>query len=119
MIQSAKETIDLYILAWNTQDPDKISDAFAKCWADDAIYTDPNYALVKGVDGISQLAIGSLEKIPGRTFHVLIEPDYHHNNGLYTWGADLPGIGSRQGVEYFELNDEYMITRIVSFFPPL
>jgi hypothetical protein len=118
MITSVEEMIEQYVGAWNGEGLDEFKAAFAECWAADATYTDPNYELVAGVDGIAGLAQGSLEKFPGRKFHVLKSPDYHHNAGRYTWSVDLPDE-SREGFDYFEFNQAYKITRIVSFFSPL
>ncbi|ANI89704.1 isomerase [Arachidicoccus ginsenosidimutans] len=115
MIASIEEMIEQYVAAWNKQNFEDYKAAFAKCWAEDATYTDPNNALVKGVEGITELAATSLEKSPHRVFHVLTQPDYHHNVGRYTWKVDLPE-GSKEGFDYFEFNEEHKLTRIVSFF---
>lgn len=118
MIPSVEEMIKQYVAAWNEKGLAEFKAAFAPCWAADATYTDPNFALVKGVDGIAELANTSLEKIPVRKFHVLASPDYHHNAGRYTWKVDLPEE-TKEGFDYFEFNEENQITRLVSFFGPL
>lgn len=115
---SIEETIEIYVAAWNEKGLAEYKTAFARCWAPDAIYTDPNFALVKGLDGIAELADKSLDLFPTRTFYVLTTPDYHHKVGRYTWKVVLPEE-TREGFDYFEFNDENMITRIVSFFGPL
>lgn len=74
MIPSVEEMIKQYVAAWNEKGLAEFKAAFAACWAADATYTDPNFALVKGVDGIAELANTSLEKIPVRKFHVLASP---------------------------------------------
>jgi hypothetical protein len=118
MIPSIEEMINQYIAAWNETGLDAFNAAFDKCWAADATYTDPNFALIKGVDGIAGLAHSSREKVPSRTFFILALPDYHHNSGCYTWKVDLPG-GIREGFDYFEFNEEHKLTRVVGFFGPL
>ncbi len=110
--------INEYVESWNGNNLEDFKTAFAKCWATDATYTDPNFDLVTGVNGIADLAQYSLEKIPTRKFHVLTKPDYHHYVGRYTWTVDLPEE-TREGFDYFEFNEDYQITRIVSFFGPL
>lgn len=115
MIQSVEAMIKDYVAAWNNNDLEEFKAAFSKCWAPDAIYTDPDYALVAGVDGISALAQFSLEKIPGRKFHVLTQPEHHHTVGRYTWKVDLPDGSSKEGFDFFEFNDQYQVTRIVTF----
>ena len=118
MIHTVEEMINKYVAAWNNSGPEEFKKAFAEVWATNATYTDPDFDL-EGVDGISGLAQASLEKFPGRVFYVVIPPGSHHNTCLYTWGGDIPGIGSRQGQDYIEFNSEYKITRLVSFFKPL
>lgn len=115
MITSVEQMIERYVTAWNEQNLEAYKAAFAECWADTATYTDPNFELVKGVDGIAELALYSLQKIPGRTFKVLTQPDYHHNVGRYNWQVALPD-GTKDGFDYFEFNSRFKITRIVSFF---
>jgi hypothetical protein len=115
MIHSVEEMITKYVAAWNNKDLEAFNTAFAECWAPEATYTDPNYALIKGVDGIAGLANTSLEKIPIRTFNVITTPDYHHNVGRYNWNVVLPEA-TKEGFDYFEFNEQFQITRLVSFF---
>jgi hypothetical protein len=84
MKTSPEETIKQYVVSWNVQGEDEIKAAFAKCWAAGAIYTDPNYENVTGVDGIAALCVGSHQLAPGRIFHVHTLPEHHHNVALYT-----------------------------------
>jgi hypothetical protein len=115
MITSVEEMIEQYVSSWNEGNLDDFKAAFARCWAADATYTDPNFELVKGVDGIADLAQFSLEKLPIRKFAVLTQPEYHHNVGRYNWKVDFPGE-TKEGFDYFEFNGENKLTRIVSFF---
>ncbi len=115
MISSVEEMIEHYVQAWNNTSLDEFKAAFAECWAADATYTDPDYALVKGVDGIADLAQISLEKLPARKFEVKVLPDHHHQVGRYTWQVILPDQ-TREGYDYFEFSNEFKITRLVSFF---
>jgi len=115
MIQSVEEMIEKYVQSWNNNNLEEFKAAFAECWAADATYTDPEFELVKGVDGIADLAQVSLERLPDRKFSVFTKPEHHHNVGRYNWSVNLPD-GTKQGFDYFEFNKEYKITRIVSFF---
>ncbi|GAA3988456.1 nuclear transport factor 2 family protein [Mucilaginibacter dorajii] len=119
MKTSPEETIKQYVASWNVKGAEAIKAAFAKCWAADATYTDPNYENVSGVDGISALCVGSHEIAPGRIFHVHTLPDHHHNVALYTWTVDIPGKETKGGTDYIEFDAEGKIARLVSFFPPL
>lgn len=114
MIRSVEEMIEKYVAAWNKKEAGEFKAAFAECWAEDAMYTDPNYELVKGLEGITELAIGSLKVLPVRTFYIATKPEYHHNVGRYYWKVDLPKE-TKGGFDYFEFNDEFKITRLVTF----
>lgn len=114
MIQSVEEMIEKYVNAWNNKTLAEYTAAFAECWAEDATYTDPNFE-VKGIDGIAELANVSLPNAPLRKFSVFTQPEYHHKVGRYNWQVELPDE-TKGGFDYFEFNDEYKITRIVSFF---
>ena len=118
MITSVETMIRHYVAAWNGKSLEEFKTAFADCWAADATYTDPNFELVKGVEGLATLAHESLERAPVRMFHVLALPDVHHHVGRYTWRVELPDQ-TKEGFDYFEFNDDYKITRLVSFFGPL
>ena len=107
--------IEKYVSSWNGGNLAEFKAAFAECWAGKATYTDPNFELVKGIDGISGLAQSSLEKVPGRKFSVFTLPEYHHKVGRYNWQIVTPDY-TKEGFDYFEFNAEYKITRIVSFF---
>jgi hypothetical protein len=115
MIHSVEEMINKYVASWNNKGLEEFTVAFAECWAPEATYTDPNFPLVKGVDGIAGLAQISLERLPIRTFNVIIAPDYHHNVGRYNWNVVLP-TETKEGFDYFEFNEQFQITRLVSFF---
>ncbi|TDQ08897.1 hypothetical protein ATK78_3418 [Pedobacter metabolipauper] len=115
---SVEEMIEQYVAAWNGKELEEFKTDFAKCWAHDATYTDPNYNGITGVNGLAELAYGSLEIIPVRAFYILTSPDYHHNVGRYTWKVVLPEE-TKEGFDYFEFNDNNQITRLVSFFGPL
>ena len=116
MIPTVEETISQYVAAWNLKGYDEMKAGFAKCWAIDGNYTDPSYALVEGLEGITKLAHDSYEQLPVRTFSVLTQPQHHHNAGSYRWGVEKPEGESGAGLDYFEFNDENKITRLVSFF---
>ena len=119
MKRSAQETIELYVNSWNNTTTDATRAAFAECWAADAKYTDPNFECIEAVDGIPHLSGVSEERLPGRKFHIVTPPQYHHGACFYTWGVYIPGQDERQGVDYVEFNDEMKISRLVSFFKPL
>ncbi|OMP76360.1 nuclear transport factor 2 family protein [[Flexibacter] sp. ATCC 35208] len=115
MIPSVETMIEQYVNTWNATHLDAYKTGFTSCWAPDAIYTDPNHAHIQGVDALADLAQTSWNKVPGRIFNILKRPVFHHNSGRYYWTVALPE-GPRQGLDYFEFNDQFQITRLVSFF---
>jgi hypothetical protein len=118
MINTVEGVIEQYVSAWNEQGLENYLAAFALCWSEDAIYNDPNFFQVSGLQALAELAQSSLSVMPVRKFAVLTTPDHHHNVGRYTWKVDLPEE-TKEGFDYFEFNDDYKITRLVSFFGPL
>lgn len=118
MISSVEEMIAKYVAAWNEKTLEDYKTSFAECWAADATYIDPNFENIIGVNGIAGLAFASLDSIPVRTFNIINMPNYHHNVGRYAWNVILPEE-TKEGFDYFEFNEDYQITRLVSFFGPL
>ncbi len=114
MNKSVQEMISRYVSAWNEQDLTSYKDEFEKCWAEDAVYLDP-YGEYKGVDELANFAFKSLEIVPQRKFSIFEEPEYHHGSGRYAWKVEIEGQ-SNVGYDYFEYNDNFKITRLVSFF---
>jgi hypothetical protein len=118
MITTVAQMITQYVESWNGAGLSEFKAGFAQCWDENAMYTDPDFERISGVNELAELAQKSLELYPGRIFHILAMPDHHHNVGRYAWMVDLPGE-TREGFDYFEFNEAFKITRIVSFFGPL
>ncbi|MDV6168480.1 nuclear transport factor 2 family protein [Flavobacterium sp. DG1-102-2] len=115
MIQSVEQMITTYVEAWNNNNLEEFRVAFAECWAENATYVDPRTDPISGVEAIANLAVYSLELSPTRKFSILTQPDHHHNVGRYTWQVHLPE-GNKEGFDCFEFNEEFKITKIISFF---
>jgi len=107
--------IGQYVSAWNENNLEAYNKEFKKCWADDAVYTDPYSEHISGVEGLAGFAQKSLEIIPTRKFSILEEPEHHHGFGRYAWSVAFSGQ-TNTGYDYFEFNAEFKITRLVSFF---
>lgn len=118
MITSAEQMIRQYVAAWNEQDLEAYTRGFSEIWTDEATYTDPDNVGITGVKGLAKLAADSLPKAPTRFFSVEVEPDCHHGYGWYTWRVEVSGR-TKLGVDFFEYNEAFKITRLVSFFKPL
>jgi hypothetical protein len=115
MITSVEEMIAQYVSAWNETTLEGYQREFAKCYAADAVYTDPYSEHITGVDGIVDFAYKSLAIVPERIFTVAEQPAYHHHVGKYIWKVEAPAV-TNTGYDYFEFNDQFQITRLVSFF---
>ncbi|QES88335.1 nuclear transport factor 2 family protein [Rhizosphaericola mali] len=116
MNTNVQKMIHDYVNAWNENNLKDFKNAFSKIWNEEATYIDPQIDNIKGVDAIAQLAMSSLEKFPGRRFEVLTEPDTHHNVGRYNWKAIFSDGNTVEGFDCFEFDNQYKITKIVSFF---
>lgn len=114
MNTSVEEMIGQYLSAWNENSLESYRKEFGKCWAPDAVYLDP-YGEYKGLDGLSGFAHKSLDITPDRKFSIFEKPEHHHQSGRYAWKAEAGGLTS-VGYDYFEFNDNFEITRLVSFF---
>lgn len=112
-----KETINRYCSAWNEPTAEAIKQGFIACCSPDLVYTDRQTPAVNGIDALVALAVESYEKVPGRIFSVVTEPEYFSGHCYYTWGINIPGTGLLTGRDYVEYNEAGLITRIVGFLP--
>ncbi|NMH28556.1 nuclear transport factor 2 family protein [Flavobacterium silvaticum] len=114
MSTSVKGMIDQYILAWNQKSLGNYAAGFSKCWAKNGQYADP-YGTYDGLDAIVNFASKSGEIVPERVFSILEEPEFHNHYGRYAWKVALPD-GQNTGYDYFEFDENFRITKLVSFF---
>ncbi len=115
MKQTIEESLQHYITGWNEQERPDIIAAFEKCLTAGCTYNDKNTPLINGLQGIADLAVQSLEKMPGRAFSRISEVDHFDNKGRYYWRVSFTNVGSRDCMDYIEFNDDNMISRIVGF----
>ena len=115
-MHTVEEMITQYVNAWNEDELNKFKTAFAKCLSSDMTYTDPQNELINGLNGLSELAEASLKNAPGRKFKVVNAPIFHHRTASYVWQMQLPAK-SLEGLDYIEYNENFKITKLVSFFP--
>lgn len=115
-IKKIEETMLTYTSAWNETERSNILDKIRKCWAPEGTYTDKLTDTITGQNAIVELIVSSYGQMGPRTFKVLGEPDAHHQSGRFSWLAIRPEGYPIQGMDYFEFNEEYRITRIVGFF---
>ena len=114
MSTKVQRMIHDYVAAWNQTNQNDLKIAFSKVWSESATCTDPSFE-VTGVDALVNVAIGSLEKFPGRKFEVLTEPEIHHSVGRYNWRVTFADGTYRDGIDCFEFDKNFFITRIITF----
>lgn len=118
-MENMKETIERYTAAWNEKTAADVKAAFAQILAEGFSYQDKNTPLVTGIDAFVDLVMSSHEKVPGRTFSLLAEPEYFNHHCYYSWSINIPGHGEFTGNDYAEYNDENKLVKIVGFVPNL
>lgn len=124
-MKNIKETIDCYLSAWNGKTAEAVQAEFLKCCAPEITYTDRNAStytddpthLVKGINEFTALVMDSHTKVPGRTFSILTVPQYFEGHCHYSWGLHIPGKEVLIGWDYFQYNEQNLITKIVGFLP--
>ncbi len=84
---------------------------------DAGTYTEDQSPLIKGIDQLTALVMGSHAKMPGRTFSLLTTPQYFDGHCHYSWGLHMPGIDVMAGWDYIQYNEEHLITKIIGFLP--
>jgi len=110
-----ERNISLYVAAWNEEGLDNIKFALTPFWTDESTYTDDQTPTVTGIDAMANLMLKSYEMLPGRRFSQITHPDIHNNMGRYTWMLHRPDKTTSAGMDFFELNNNGYITRIVGF----
>ena len=114
MKAQVQKMIHDYVEAWNQDSLAGLKTAFSKVWSETATCTDPSFEAT-GVDALAAIALGSLEKFPGRKFEVITQPEFHHNVGRYNWCVIFADGTSKDGTDCFEFNEDFFITRIITF----
>ncbi|MFG2002521.1 nuclear transport factor 2 family protein [Spirillospora sp. NPDC048911] len=111
------ELVHRYLAVWNERDAARRADLMASALTEDSIYSDPDYA---GLRGHGELA-AAIEKAQGQfgamvfTLGTLI--NVHHDKALFSWRLGPAGAGSpvATGYDYAEFADG-RISRIIGFF---
>ena len=114
-----KVTVERYTSAWNKTTAAEVKNSLTKVLADEITYQDRQTPLVTGIDAFVDLVMSSHEKVPGRTFALLSEPEYFGQHCYYSWSINIPGKGEFTGRDYVEYNDENKMTKIIGFVPNL
>jgi hypothetical protein len=116
MTQSVEEMINLYLQAWNYEKPEQYEPGFALCWDETGTYSDPNFPLIKGVQGMAEAAISALQKIGPRIFSIVRPVQAHSNTCFYVWKASFPDGHEVIGYDYIEYSAKFKIKRLMSYY---
>ena len=109
-----------YVTAWNEPDAAARLNILNGCWADDAVYVDPNVEL-KGRtalrDHITKVQAGR----PGARIEIMSGVDLHHNVVRFLWRLVRAGGSTGDvSIDFGEVDASGRLTKIVGFFgePP-
>jgi len=105
-----------YVAAWNGPDAAERAKLLERCWADDAVYVDPNVEL-KGrsalCDHISKVQSGR----PGARIDVMSGIDLHHNVVRFLWRlVRADGSAGDISIDFGEVDASGRLTKIAGFF---
>ena len=117
--KNVETSVSLYLDGWNAKTAADVKEKFMQCLAPDVTYTDTNTPKLTGIDRIVDLVMQSYDKVPGRSFDLPATPEFFANQGRYRWVINIPGQGAHDGMDFFEYNDDNLITRLVGFLTPL
>ena len=105
-----------YVAAWNEPDAAARLSILSGCWADDAVYVDPNVEL-KGrtalVQHISKVQSGR----PGARIEVMSGIALHHNVLRFLWRLKrADGNAGDISIDFGEVDANGKLTKIAGFF---
>lgn len=116
-MKNITEIVQRYVSGWNEPTHEAVKAAFKECCINDVTYKDKKTPILYGIDALVDLVMESYQLFPGRTFSILIQPEYFDGSCHYSWGAHVPATGHVAGWDYLEYNDDNQITAIVGFLP--
>jgi hypothetical protein len=115
-INNIEENVLLYTSAWNQTERAAIREKIDLCWSTEGTFTDKITDTITGREAITDLIISSYNQTGPKNFNVLAEPVTHHRSGRFRW-LNIPQEGyPAEGMDYFEFDEQNLITRIVGFF---
>ncbi|WP_375229174.1 nuclear transport factor 2 family protein [Roseobacter sp. S98] len=115
---STEALIEIYVKAWQADDPDVRRELLEKCWRQDGRYQDPG----ADVPGRAALVahIGSVPaQFPGGRVELTSGISTHHDAFYFAWRLVLPdGAVIAEGVDFGTLGPDGLIASICGFFGP-
>jgi len=114
-IKNINDAVSIYTSAWNEADRESILEKLSQCLAPEVSYTDNITDTIVGLDALTDFILSSYEHMGPRSFHLMAEPNNHHQTALYRWLAVRDNGFPMDGLDFAEFDSEYRITRIVGF----
>jgi hypothetical protein len=112
----AIEIVTKYMAAWNEADVARRKALLAECWADDAIYVDPNVDLT-GRDALTQHISKVQAGRPGARLEFMSGVDVHHRVVRFLWRlVRADGTFGDTSIDFGEIGRDGRLIRIIGFF---
>jgi SnoaL-like domain len=109
-----------YVAAWNEADAGARLKILEDCWAEDAVYVDPNVEL-KGRAALSERISTVQASRPGARIEMMSGIDLHHNVVRFLWRlVHADGSTGDISIDFGEVDAAGRLTKIAGFFgePP-
>ena len=109
-----------YVAAWNEADAGARLEILEDCWAEDAVYVDPNVEL-KGRAALSERISTVQAGRPGARIEMMSGIDLHHNVVRFLWRlVHADGSTGDVSIDFGEVDAAGRLTKIAGFFgePP-
>ncbi|WP_242904518.1 nuclear transport factor 2 family protein [Actinomadura terrae] len=116
-MSTVNDLIQQYIDVWNERDPAARDALLKAALTEDSVYSDPDYAGLRGHGELSAAITKAQEKFGDLVFTLGTVIDVHHDTALFTWKLGAPG-GEKPvatGYDFVELAGD-RIRRVVGFF---
>ena len=116
MEQKVKDTIAQYTDAWNTKGIEIIAAKLSAFWTAESTYVDPKNPKVTGIEELASFIQSVYDQMPDLVIIDTSKIDYHNNSGRFFWTMKIKNEVILTGMDYFEMNDQHQLTKIVGFF---
>ncbi len=117
-MNTAPESFDHMLAAWNEPDPTKVRDHLDKALAPEVHFVDPSIDVV-GIDAFEENVHRVHEQVPGAVYSRTSHVDGHHGHHRYHWAIHLDGELRLAGFDVAVTDAEGRVEKVIGFFGPL
>ena len=117
-MNTAPESFDHMLAAWNEPDPTKVRDHLDKALAPEVHFVDPSIDVV-GIDAFEENVHRVHEQVPGAVYSRTSDVDGHHGHHRYHWASHLDGELRLAGFDVAVTDAEGRVEKVIGFFGPL